>query len=285
MNYSIIAACGLILTVFSAQADRFADVQIKETALGSNIYMLSGAGGNMATFVAGDEVLLIDSQYAELAEKIRSKVLQLSAGKPLSRLINTHVHGDHVGSNAALSAGVDIIAHQNVLIRLQQDGAFPTAGLPTTTFIEQLRLRMNGMTVRLDAMPASHTDGDIVVWFEEANIVHMGDLLFEGRFPFIDTSKGGSVKGYINNTRQLINMLNDTTKVIPGHGNLTDKAGVQRSLAMMEATLAIVNEFKAQGMTEQQAVDKGLGEQWKKWHWNFITEERWIKTLYHADVN
>jgi len=110
MNYSIIAACGLILTVFSAQADRFADVQIQETALGSNIYMLSGAGGNMATFVAGDEVLLIDSQYAELAEKIRSKVLQLSEGKPLSRLINTHVHGDHVGSNAALSAGVDIIA-------------------------------------------------------------------------------------------------------------------------------------------------------------------------------
>ena len=115
--------------------------------------------------------------------------------------------------------------------------------------------------------------------------MHFGDLLFEGRFPYIDTGKGGSVRGYIANTKALLGMLKDDTKVIPGHGQLTDKQGVKRSLDMMEATLAIVQQYKAQGMSEQQAIAAGLGEQYKSWHWNFITEERWIKTLYHADIN
>jgi cyclase len=275
----------MALLVMPAQAERYKDVQIKETALADGLYMLSGAGGNMALLIAADKVLLVDTQYAELAGKINAKLQQLSNGKALSVLVNTHLHGDHVGGNSALAAQADIIAHNNVLSRLVQNADFPRAGLPKTTFSQQLTLHLSGQSVRLDAMPPGHTDGDIVVWFEQANVVHFGDLLFESRFPFIDTSNGGSVKGYIDNTRALIGMLNVQTRVIPGHGELTDKAGVQRSLEMMEATLAIVQGHKAAGLTEQQAVEKGLGEQWKSWHWNFITEERWIKTLYHADVN
>jgi len=285
MKYSLAGLFALLLASAPVNADRFKDVQVEQTKLADNLYMLAGAGGNMATLLVQDKVLLIDSQYAEMAEKIKAKLQQLGAKNGVTTLINTHVHGDHVGGNALLAADVDIIAHNNVRQRLLQDSNFAVAGLPKTTFSEQFILNWPGLTIRLDYMPPSHTDGDVVVWFEQANVVHFGDLLFEGRFPFIDTSKGGSVKGYIANTRALLGMLKDDTKVIPGHGALTDKQGVKRALDMMEATLAIVQNYKAQGMTEQQIIAKGLGEQYKAWHWSFITEERWIKTLYHADVN
>lgn len=285
MIYRLIVAVTLLMLGAPLHAERFKEVQIQETKLADNLFMLSGAGGNMAAVVSADNVLLVDSQYAEVAEKIKVKLLQLGGSSGVTKLVNTHVHGDHVGGNSAIGAGVDIIAHQNVLSRLLQDASFDRSGLPTVTFSQQLTLQLNGYTIRLDYMPPSHTDGDVVVWFEQANVVHFGDLLFEGRFPFIDTSKGGSVKGYIENTRGLLAMLNDETKVIPGHGQLTDKAGVQRSLDMMLATLAIVQGHKAAGLTEQQVVAQGLGEQWKSWHWNFITEQRWISTLYHADIN
>lgn len=285
MIYRLIVAVTLLMLGAPLHAERFKEVQIQETKLADNLFMLSGAGGNMAAVVSADNVLLVDSQYAEVAEKIKVKLLQLGGSSGVTKLVNTHVHGDHVGGNSAIGAGVDIIAHQNVLSRLLQDASFDRSGLPTVTFSQQLTLQLNGYTIRLDYMPPSHTDGDVVVWFEQANVVHFGDLLFEGRFPFIDTSKGGSVKGYIENTRGLLAMLNDETKVIPGHGQLTDKAGVQRSLDMMLATLAIVQGHKAAGLTERQVVAQGLGEQWKSWHWNFITEQRWISTLYHADIN
>ena len=285
MNVKLVTLLALLLTAAPLKADRFKDVQVQDTKLTENLYMLSGAGGNMATVIAGDKVLLVDSQYAELADKIKAKLRDLGAVSGVTTLINTHLHGDHVGGNRQLAAGVDIIAHHNVLSRLAADSKFPREGLPTVTFKEQLKLTLGGQTIRLDYLPPSHTDGDIVVWFEQANVVHFGDLLFEGRFPFIDTNNGGSVKGYIENTRKLISMLDEQTRVIPGHGKLTDKAGVQRSLDMMQATLAIVQGHKSAGLSEQQAVNKGLGEQWKSWHWSFITEERWIKTLYHADVN
>jgi len=277
-------AC-IVFAALPVQADRFKDIEVKDIALGNNIYMLTGAGGNMAAVIAGNKVVLIDSQYAEMAQKINAKLMQLSGNNKLSTLINTHVHGDHVGGNAALAAQIDIIAHANVLSRLLQDDTFAKAGLPKTTFTAEMTLQLPGNTLRLTYMPPSHTDGDIVVWFDNANVVHMGDLLFEGRFPFIDTSKGGSVKGYIDNTRKIIAMLDTETKVIPGHGNLTDKAGVQRALDMMIATLAIVQDYKAAGLSEQQIIEKGLGEQFNSWNWSFITEARWISTLYNVDVN
>ncbi|WP_460856252.1 MBL fold metallo-hydrolase [Rheinheimera gaetbuli] len=285
MIVRLVVAATLLMLTAPLQAERFKDVQIQETKLADNLYMLAGAGGNMAAVVDANKVLLVDSQYAELADKIKAKLQQLGGSSGVTKLVNTHVHGDHVGGNSAIGAGIDIVAHRNVLSRLLQDDAFDRRGLPTITFSQQLTLQLNDYSVRLDYMPPGHTDGDVVVWFEQANVVHFGDLLFEGRFPFIDISRGGSVKGYIENTRALIAMLNDQTKVIPGHGQLTDKAGVQRSLDMMMATLAIVQGYKAAGLTELQAVEQGLGKQWQSWHWNFITEQRWIKTLYHADIN
>ncbi|MDX3774683.1 MBL fold metallo-hydrolase [Chromatiaceae bacterium AAb-1] len=278
----------LFTAVFAAApvtADRYKDVQIEHIVLTEQLFMLTGAGGNMAALTGDNGILLIDAQYVELADKIKAKLSQLSQGKALVTLINTHMHGDHVGGNSALAADINIIAHNNVRTRLQQNDQFPQTGLPKTTFNEQLILHINEQTVRLQYMPPSHTDGDIVVWFEEANVIHMGDLLFADRFPFIDTANGGSVSGYIQNVASLIAQMNEQTRVIPGHGSLTDRQGVERFLDMLQKTLTEVQQYKLQGMTEQQVIDKGLGSEWKSWSWNFITEARWISTLFNADIN
>jgi glyoxylase-like metal-dependent hydrolase (beta-lactamase superfamily II) len=141
---------------------------------------------------------------------------------------------------------------------------------------------MNGVALELIPMPVSHTDGDLVVWFKEDNVLHTGDLMFAGRFPFIDVKSGGSVAGFIANTKSLIAKINAQTQVIPGHGELTNQAGLQQSLEMMEKTLALVQADKKAGLSLEQVIAKGLGEEWKSWHWNFITEQRWIETLYQA---
>jgi cyclase len=276
----------LLLVLFlslPALANRFANVEIKATPLADNLFMLTGSGGNMAALVTEKDVILIDAQYAELADKINAKLSELSAGKKLGTLINTHMHGDHVNGNSALKPK-RIIAHENVLTRLTADAEFPRTGLPTETFSKQLSLRVNGQTVRLEYLPPSHTDGDIIVWFEQDNVVHMGDMLFEGRFPFIDLTNGGSVRGYIANVAYVISVINEQTKVVPGHGELTDKAGLQRFHQMMVKTLALVEQQQAKGLSSEQIVAAGLGDEWLNWHWNFITEERWINTLLQAEL-
>ncbi|MEN3157217.1 MBL fold metallo-hydrolase [Alkalimonas sp. NCh-2] len=275
--------CSVFLLVSSrALADRFADVQVEATELSPGLYMLTGAGGNMAALTGDDGILLIDAQFAEMAGKIEAKLSELAEGQALQVLVNTHFHGDHVGGNAKLAADSRIIAHDNVRKRLQADSNFPAEGLPNLTFSDQLSLHMNGQHILLTAMQPSHTDGDSIVWFKAANVVHMGDLMFEGRFPFIDTNAGGNLQAYMDVTRHVIASIDANTRVIPGHGELTNRAGLERELRMMEATLAQVQQYKAEGLSLEDIINRGLGEQWQDWHWNFITEERWIRTLYQA---
>ncbi|MEE2024627.1 MBL fold metallo-hydrolase [Alkalimonas mucilaginosa] len=275
--------CSVFLLVSSrALADRFADVQVEATELSPGLYMLTGAGGNMAALTGDDGILLIDAQFAEMAGKIEAKLSELAEGQALQVLVNTHFHGDHVGGNAKLAADSRIIAHDNVRKRLQADSNFPAEGLPNLTFSDQLSLHMNGQHILLIAMQPSHTDGDSIVWFKAANVVHMGDLMFEGRFPFIDTNAGGNLQAYMDVTRHVIASIDANTRVIPGHGELTNRAGLERELRMMEATLAQVQQYKAEGLSLEAIINRGLGEQWQDWHWNFITEQRWIRTLYQA---
>jgi cyclase len=278
---SLLTGAALLLCSSVALANRLADVRVNATPIKDSVYLLTGAGGNMAAVATTDGVLLIDSQYAELADKIRATLKTLSPAE-LTTLINTHMHGDHVGGNAALATNADIIAHANVKTRLTADNSFDRAGLPKTTVSKKTTINHHGVDIVLEPMPASHTDGDLLIWFPKQNIVHMGDLMFQGRFPFVDTNNGGNVQQYIENTRYVISQIDDQTQVIPGHGELTNKAGLQKELAMLEQTLAIVAAAKQQGMSEADLIAKGLGEEFKAWHWNFITEERWIKTLYQA---
>ena len=171
MKLRLFTMLALLLMVTPLHADRFKDVQVQHTELAQDLYMLTGAGGNMATVIAADKVLLVDSQYAELADKIKAKLSELGAKAGVTTLVNTHLHGDHVGGNSQLAAGVDIIAHHNVLSRLAQDSKFPRNGLPNITFQQQLKFSLGGQTIRLDYLPPSHTDGDIVVWFEQDQLL------------------------------------------------------------------------------------------------------------------
>jgi len=275
--FALLGSALFVSSVLAADAPKVSSQQ-----LAPQLYLVKGSGGNIAAFLGKDGALVIDAQFAATAPLVKAELNRLQSGISVNTLVNTHFHKDHTDGNAALAGGARIIAHQAVLTRLQSDAKFNQAGLPTETFSGEKTLSLNGQQVMLRTMPVSHTDGDLVVWFKAQNVLHMGDLFFADRFPFIDLNSGGSVAGYIANTKTILSQINDTTKIIPGHGDLMDKAGLQRFLTMMEQTLSEVQAMKAQGLSADQAVAKGLSAQWKKWSWNFITEEKWIRTLYQA---
>lgn len=277
MNKLALAAL-VSFSCFTFANDRFADVKIDAQPVQGGVYILYGAGGNIGVLAGDDGLLLIDDQFEPLAPKIEAAVSLLTkTPQKVTYLVNTHYHGDHTGSNAYFSKSASILAHENVRKRLSVKSK---QGLPVITYQQGVKLHLNEQTVDVRHLPAGHTDGDSVVYFKQANVWHLGDLFFADRFPYIDTSSGGSVDGYIHNLETLISWINDDAPVIPGHGNLTNRAGLEKFLAMIKATRIEVEQMKAAGLSEQQAIEKGLDGRWKDWSWNFITEEKWIKTLY-----
>ena len=278
---STLGAALLFCASQSAAQDRFADVSISVTPLNGSAYMLQGAGGNIGVSAGDDGVLIIDDQFAPLAPKISAALGDIATDTP-SYVINTHYHGDHTGSNAFFhdNKGATIFAHENVRIRLANDDSIDKAALPVVTFEDGIKIHFNDETLTVFHLANGHTDGDSVVWFEEANVLHTGDLFFNERFPYIDLGAGGTVEGYIKAVEILLGKIDGKTKIIPGHGPLANKADYENFLAMIKATKTWVEEQKAAGLSVDQAVEKGLPEQYAKWDWSFITEEKWIKTLY-----
>jgi glyoxylase-like metal-dependent hydrolase (beta-lactamase superfamily II) len=261
--------------------DRWADAKITSQPVSGSVHMLEGMGGNIGVSAGPEGILIIDDQYAPLAEKIATAIGDISK-QPIKYIVNTHYHGDHTGSNAYFAEvkGSTIFAHDNVRKRLADKEEHTHAELPVVTYQQGMTFHFNGDTINVMYMPAGHTDSDSVVWFEEANVLHPGDLFFEGRFPYIDLDGGGTVTGYINNVTKLIGMLKEDTKIIPGHGKLATKADYQKALDMLVDTAAMVKSMKAEGISLDDAVKRGLGEKYAAWAWNFITEEKWISTLY-----
>jgi cyclase len=226
-------------------------------------------------------LLIVDNQYADLADKIAASLADIS--KEQTRyVINTHFHGDHTGSNAFFSKhkNATIFAHENVRVRLSSGEETDPAMLPVVTYEKGVKFHMNGDTVHVFHLANAHTDGDSAVWFEQPDVMHTGDLFFKDWFPFIDLNSGGSVAGYIDAVETLLGMIDSDTKVIPGHGALANKADYVRFLDMIKQTYAYVQAKKAAGISEDDLVEAGLEEKWKNWSWNFITEERWIRTIY-----
>jgi glyoxylase-like metal-dependent hydrolase (beta-lactamase superfamily II) len=263
--------------------DRFADVEITSQPVSGSVHMLEGMGGNIGVSAGDEGILIIDDQFAPLAEKIATAIGNI-AKTPMKYVVNTHYHGDHTGSNAYFKEikGSTIFAHDNVRKRLASKEDHTHAELPVVTYQQGVTFHFNGDTIKVMHLPAGHTDSDSVVWFEGANVLHPGDLFFEGRFPYIDLNGGGTVAGYIKNATKLISMLKDDTKIIPGHGKLATKADYQNALDMIINTAAMVKSMKAKGMSLEDAVSKGLGEKYQAWSWNFINEEKWIATLYNG---
>jgi glyoxylase-like metal-dependent hydrolase (beta-lactamase superfamily II) len=252
----VAAACS------SAAAQDFDAVEIKTEKLSDGVYMLVGRGGNIGLSAGEDTVFMIDDQYAPLTEKIKAAVAAIS-DMPIQFILNTHYHGDHVGGNEALGeAGSVIVAHENVRARLSTEQfmefhkrkvpPYSKAALPVITFTRDVTFHLNGDDIRVFHVEHAHTDGDAIIHFEKANVIHMGDVYFEGMYPFIDLSAGGSIDGVIAAVERVLGMANDKTKIIPGHGPLSDRAGLT---AYHDMLTSIRNRIAAL-ITEGKSLDE-----------------------------
>ncbi|MGE0622788.1 MAG: MBL fold metallo-hydrolase [Pseudomonadales bacterium] len=278
------ALCAVCLLLGSAgtraaeEADRFADVKVTAEPVRGSVYMLTGAGGNIGVSVGPDGTLIIDDQFAPLAERIQAALDGLGGGKP-KLVLNTHYHGDHTGSNAHFGRTGTIIAHDNVRVRLLGTEGQDRSALPLVTYDDDVSVHFNDEEIVLVHLPRGHTDGDSVVWFKTANVIHLGDHLFVDRFPYIDVESGGSVEGYVRNLDTVLNMVPEDIQVIPGHGPLTGKAAVRRSRDMIVATRTVVREGRNEGLDEEAIIARGLPAEWASFGAGFINEERWIRIL------
>lgn len=261
---------------------------VKSTEVVPGIYMLEGADGfssNMGLLVGDEHVLLVDDGMAPITDSLLATVKKL-AGRPLDFVVNTHAHGDHVGSNARLAEhGATIFAHDNLRRALQDavDDAGGPGGLPVVTFSDEVTFHVNGHTAVVFHVPAAHTDGDAVIHFPDQNVIDASDLMFNYLFPFIDLDSGGSVAGYIAGQQRLLDMADEATKIIPGHGPLASKADLQIALDMLRDAEARVKKLVDAGMSLEQVVEANpLAVYHEQWNWGFITTERMTSTLYRS---
>ncbi|MCE9687786.1 MBL fold metallo-hydrolase [Shewanella sp. AS16] len=264
-----------------AADDNFAKVEIKATQLTDTSYMFIGAGGNIGVSAGKDGILIIDDQFAPLADKIGRALAKIQPGAP-RYVINTHYHGDHTGGNGHFGQQATIMAHHNVLKRLAADNKLPASALPVITYDQHISVHFNGDTLQVMYLGPGHTDGDSIVLWDDKSLVHMGDLFFKDRFPYIDLDAGGSVGGYRDNVAQVLTLLNDTTQVIPGHGGLATKADLQRFKLMLDESIAWMQQQLQAGQSLTQIKAQGIPAPWKDWGWQFVSEERWIETLYQG---
>ena len=282
--------CLVIVPPSPAQQD-FSQVEIKATKVSGHVYMLEGSGGNIGVSVGDDGVVIVDDQFAPLAPKIKT-ALKTITDKPLRFVLNTHFHGDHTGGNAQFASEATIIAHDNVRKRLK-DGGTVLGGtvqpslreaLPVITFNDRATVHLNGEEIRALHFPHGHTDGDSVIYFEDSNVVHMGDDFVTYGFPFVDVANGGSVSGMIAALEKALGMLPKDVKVIPGHGPVSTPADVQKFISMMKETRALVATALKEGKTAEQMKSDHLLAKYDDLGKGFIKSDRWIDTLC-ADIN
>ena len=279
--------CALGLAAWSTARQNPAQAEVKVTPVAGPVHFLEGAGGNIGVSSGADGVLIVDDQFAELAPKIQAALDKLAgAGKGAPRFVlNTHFHGDHTGSNAIFGRNAPIVAHENVRKRLLEGGGgnppMEPAGLPIITYsdVNGLSLYFNGEEIRIRHFPHGHTDGDSVVWFSGSKVMHLGDLFFNGRFPFIDLDSGGSVEGMTKAVAYVLSSLEPGTAIIPGHGPLASRADLERYHAMLVGCQSLVKEALAAGDSVDQMVANGLLKDYESWSWAFIDTKKFLETL------
>jgi cyclase len=293
-RYSLLlAAMILSLCATRTSAQDFSKVEIKVTKVSGNVYMLQGAGGNIGASVGPDGILLVDDQYAPLADKIKAALKTIGDGK-IRFIVNTHYHADHVDGNASFGPEVVVIAHSNVRRRLSTDQvskffnrtfpASPKEALPVLTYEYTISIFFNGEEVQVTHLAKSHTDGDSVVFFPGSNVVHMGDNFFNPRFPIVDLEAGGDVEGMTRNVGDVISRLENVpgVKIIPGHGPLTDLDGLKAYHRMLVETTDIVRKRMVAGKTLEQIKAEGLPEEWKAWGTGYIKTDVWLTLVYNS---
>jgi cyclase len=292
----------IALTIASAQQSEpdWSKVQIKVTKVSGNVYMLEGQGGNVAASVGEDGIVIVDDEFAPLAEKIQSALKDLKiTDKPVRFVINTHYHGDHTGGNPPFAnSGSTVIAQDNVRKRLLSGGMAGNGGsvkmevkpaekaaLPIITFEHDVTVHLNGEDIRALHFPAGHTDGDAIIFFPKNNVVHMGDDFVRYGFPFIDVASGGSVQGMTDGLEKAIAQLPADVKVIPGHGQLSNLDDVRAYIAMLKDTTAAVQKAMAAKKTVDQMKQEKILATWAKWSGDFVNQDTFIETIYNSLTN
>ncbi len=271
----------LALCTFSVNAQgRFDDVEINIVPIKGGVYALFGAGGNIGISVGEDGMILVDTQYSELSPKIIAALTEKFPSIDNTLTLNTHYHGDHTGGNAAFGQHSYLISHENVRRRLAKNDTLPMSALPKITYNNQMSLYLNNNLAQLVHSGPAHTDGDTAVIWTELNVVHTGDLFFKDRFPYIDLSGGGSVEGYLRVVDVLIDGMNSETIIIPGHGQLANKQDYLAFRDMLFESISWMRSMKSEGKSIEEIQALGVPSVYKNWAWSFITEERWINTLY-----
>lgn len=251
-----------------AQQPDYSKVEIRTIPLAPHTYMMMGAGGNLGLSVGDDATFLIDDQFAPLTPKIRAAIAAVT-DKPVKFVLNTHWHFDHTGGNENLGgAGAVIVAHENVRRRMSteqfiefmkmQVPASPHAALPVITFAEGLTFHLNGDEMRVVHVPRAHTDGDAIVHFVKSDVIHMGDVFFNGMYPFIDTSSGGTIDGMVAGCDMALAIAGDSTKIIPGHGPLGTKAELKAYRDMLATISERVKKLVAEGKKPDEIARSGV---------------------------
>jgi len=276
-----------------AQQQDFSKVEVKAEKVAEGVYMLTGAGGNIGLSIGKSGSLVIDDQYAPLSDKILAMIKTLSPD-PVRFVVNTHWHGDHTGGNENMAkTGAFLVAHENVRKRMgseqfislfnQKVPASPEAALPVVTFAEGVTFHWNGDEVRAFHVAPAHTDGDTVVQFVKADVVHMGDCFFNGNYPFIDTSSGGKVDGVVAAAERVLAGVSDKTRIIPGHGPVASKADLQAYRDTVKAIRDRVAKLKAEGKTKEAAVAaKPSAEFDAKWGQGFVKPDVFVGLVYDS---
>ena len=290
INKMLKLSVATLLVLAAAQAAA-QDAEVRSEHLRGSVHVLYGAGGNIAVSAGEDGVFMVDDQYAPMSPKILAALAKIS-GQPLRFVLNTHWHGDHTGGNENMGKqGALIVAHENVRKRMSSEQfmkAFgkkvppsPKGALPVVTFNSAVSFHLNGDSISAEYLGPAHTDGDSLVYFEQADVLHMGDTFFNGLYPFIDVSSGGNVDGVLAAVDRALAMAGSGTRIIPGHGPVTDRRGLKAYRAMLQDIRDRVAAGVAQGksLAEIQALKPTA--QWdEKWGGGFLKPDVFVQIVY-----
>jgi len=284
--------------VISAEEASKESPNFATTEVAPGIHMISGVGGftggNIGLSIGDDGVVMIDDSMPPLLEKMKKAIGSITE-KPVDFLINTHVHGDHTGNNENMGKeGTRIVAHENLRMNMLSKGISTAKGrvkapknaLPVITFSHSMSFHLNGEDARIFHVERAHTDGDAVIHYKNANVIHTGDTFFNGIFPYIDIDNGGSIGGFIDAQKKVLSLSNEETKIIPGHGPLATKKDLQASLDMLLDVRKMLKKAIKEGKTEDQVVEMNpLKSYHKQWNWGFITTEKMTRQVYKSLKN
>ena len=285
----------LFITAGANANDHWDSVEVQTVPVSDGIYMLMGEGGNIGVSIGEDGTFAIDDQYEQMSAKITAAIKALSGESP-KFLFNTHWHGDHAGGNEHFGKqGAIIVAHENVRESLKVEKSIklfnmhkppsPKEALPVVTFQREMSLHLNGDDIRMVHVANAHTDGDAIVHFTQANVIHAGDTFFNGFYPFIDVDSGGGIAGMIAACNTVLALANDKTKIMPGHGPLASKADLVAFRDMLVAAEKNIQALIAAGKTEAEVIAaKPLAELDKEWGDGFIPTDVWVKIVYSGMV-